>query len=383
MSSAKLRGLFGACNQLLTTVGILVIYGLGTAGVIASRFHYYHNAVIAAGVVVIFELLMLVTKETPRWLLSHGKSLKADKVLKVLRGPDADIQKEMRGIEKAIEKTEGVSIAEVLQMFKHRSVYIPFILTIMLMVYQQLSGINAAIFYAGSILQQAGVGGNGPDAAEKATIASTMAVGVVQVIFTGVAVVLVDLFGRKVLLVVSSIGMCFSSLILGIHFMILNDTCHGCLGINCTTNNITQHNDFAPCDSTDLGWLAIMGVVILIATFSLAWGPVPWIAVSELLPLRIRSFAASIVTLVNWTWVFIVTFFFHSYASAVTPKFAWWSFAFVMLTSIFFVIFFVPETKGQSLEEIEEHFERGHIFACSCGRKCTPSGGQGYSRLRK
>ena len=336
-------------------------YGLGTIAISHDNFQYYHVSLIAAGIVAVFEFLMLFTLETPPWLIAHGKTIEATKVLNILRGPRANIHKEIQGIQRSIKNTEGLFLTELSQSIRQRSVYIPFILVLMLMFYQQFGGINAAIFYSGSILQQAGFG-----SAKQAAILVSIVVGVVQIIATFMSVLLIDLLGRKVLLVVASTGMCLSSLLLGAHFYILNDVCHGCFGTNCTTNGHVYAHDSAPCDSTNIGWLAIVSVALFIATFSLAWGPIPWLSMSELMPLRARGVAAGILTLVNWTFASIIGFAYHGYADAVTPKIAWWSFAFVMFTSIFFVILFLPETKGHSLEEIEEHFEQGHIIACAC-----------------
>ena len=359
-SSARLRGLFSACNQLFIDIGILMSYGLGTFAVAYDSFEYYHVALVAAGFVAVFEFLMLFTLETPRWLIAHGETIEATKVLTILRGPRANIRKEIQGIQRSIKNTEGLSLTELSQSIRQRSVYIPFILVLMLMFYQQFGGINAAIFYSGSILFQAGA-----RPAKSATIIATITVAVILTIGTFISVLLIDLLGRKVLLVVASTGMCISSLLLGAHFYILNDVCHGCFGTNCTTNGHVYAHDSAPCDSINISWLAIVSVALFIATFSLAWGAIPWLSMSELMPLRVRGVTNGIATLVNWAFTAVVTFSFQGYADAVTPKFAWWSFAFVIFTSIFFVILFLPETKGHSLEEIEEHFEQGHIFACA------------------
>ncbi len=375
VASAKLKGLFGACNQFFSTLGQLVGYALGALAVSLDGFAYYHVATIAAGFVVVFEIFMLFTRETPRWLFVHGKDMVGTRVLQILRGPGINIQKEVGGIKKSIEKSKGLSFAEVLQAIKHRSVYIPFILALMLMFFQQLSGINVAIFYAGTVLKQAGTGGNGPDAEKKATIIATISVGVVQVLMTFVSVALIDYLGRRVLLISSSIGALVSTFLLGIHFFIVDHKCHGCLGMNCTDDhNVTQLNDFSPCDSTNLGWLAIVSLALFIAAFSIGLGPVPWLAMSELLPMRVRGLLASMVTMWNWLLAFIITESFHSYANAVTAEFAWWSFSVMMIFSILFVFFFLPETKGHTLEEIEDNFEHGRILAVSCKRQIIPVG---------
>jgi len=259
-------------------------------------------------------------------------------------------------------------------------VYIPFILVLFLMFFQQFSGINAAIFFTATIFKQAQV-------PLTPTLVSFLAVGIVQVVATVVSVLVVDWRGRKQLLVVSSIGMCASSALLGAYFYILNDWCGGCFGnttittttSHCSPNASHYHGEHDFCNNTSLGTIAIVGVIIFIVAFSLAWGPIPWTSMSELVPGRVRSLYASIASMVNWSFAVIITACFQPYSLLVTPKFAWWSFSIVMFVSIFFVVIFLPEAKGHSLEQIEDHFENGKILAITC--KCSlckkqPGGGR-------
>jgi len=371
VASAKFKGLFGNCNQLFITIGILISYGLGAI----PNLHYFNIALVAAGIVVLFEILMLCTYESPRWLfkkatgqMSIRKSeteKEANRILNTLRGPEYDVPKEIRGIKRALDK--NLTLVEQFIQLKHRSVYIPFILVLFLMFFQQFSGINAAIFFTATIFQKAQV-------PLSPTIATLLAVGIVQVVATVVSVLVVDWRGRKQLLVVSSIGMCVSSALLGAYFYILHDWCDSCFG----TQHCTLHkNTF--CNNTGIGAVAIVGVIIFIVAFSLAWGPIPWTSMSELVPGRVRSLYASIASMVNWSFAVIITGCFQPYSDLVTPKFAWWSFSIVMFVSIFFVVIFLPEAKGHSLEQIEDHFENGKIIAIAC--KCSlckkqPGGGR-------
>lgn len=354
IASEKLRGLFGASIQLFITIGILLSYGLGAVSDGHNAFHYHHIALIAAGFVLIFEILMVFVKETPRWLVAHGKQIEANRVLNILRGPDANVPGEIESIEDAMGQ-EGFSVLEFFRQIRHRSVYWPMILSLLLMFFQQFSGINAAVFYAGSILDQAEL--------SNPTITAALAVGVVQVIATLIGVVLIDLLGRKILLLGSSIGMCLSSALLGVYFLILNDTCHGCLGVNCT--DLGNHNDSSPCSDKHFGYLAVFSIAFFIISFSIAWGPIPWLSMSELVPTRVRGVVGGIVTFVNWTFASIITLCFSKYADAVTPKFAWWSFSIVMFVSIFFVTLLLPETKGLRIERIQENFEEGRFLSPS------------------
>ena len=332
---------------------------------------YWQIALIAAGFVAIFEGLMLLTYETPRWLLSKHKDKKAIQVLKALRGPNFHISKEIEKIKASVRRT--YSVVEQLMAFRHRSIFIPFLLVIMLMFFQQFSGINVAIFYASHIFLEAGLSDR------EVNLIVAIAIGVVQVFATLVSVFLVDYLGRKVLLTVSSIGMSLSSLVLGIYFYVYNKICESCLvgdpACNTTVVSDSIHQHF-PCNTTKFGYLAVACIIIFIISFSLGWGPIPWTSMSELMPNRVRTLAGSIATFMNWTSATIITLCFKYYSRPpIDNDGAWWTFSFIMFVAIFAVILFLPETKGRSLEEIQEYFEQGHIFAVSCWsrrRSVTP-----------
>ena len=317
---------------------------------------YWAVALGGAFLVLVFEVLMLFTYETPRWLFSKGKEHQGIHILKILRGPNANISKEINRTRQALHKT--YSLAEQLIEFKNRAVYLPFIIVLALMFFQQFSGVNAAVFYAVPILQTMQFDD------QTANLIAMGAVGVNQVIATFITVILVDFLGRRVLLLVSGAGMALSSFMFCAFFIVLDRKCGTCLGENST--KCAQYAEVYPCNTPAFGALGIVGMVIFISSFSLAWGPLPWSMMSELLPNRVRSLAGSIATFVNWTFASIITLAFAHYKKAVTAEFAWLSFAVVMVGSLVFVFLFVPETKGHSLEEIQDHFEKGEIFAFSC-----------------
>ena len=313
---------------------------------------------------LVFQFAAIFIPETPRWLFSHGKDARGERVLRLLRGSRANVASEREGIKKTIEKDQDTTLLLRVLAFRRRSVMIPFVLVLFLMFFQQFSGINAVIFYAGSIFEEAKV--------KNPQLINALTVGLVQIFATLVSVFAVDRVGRKVLFILSSSFMLISSLMLGTHFLILNVICKGCIGSNCT-QHITADNTTGTlpsvCDSTHFSGLAITATIVFIIAFSFGWGPIPWSSMSELLPLTVRGLAGSMATFVNWTFATIVTAFFESYAKRVTPTGAWWSFALISAISLVFIVLFLPETKNRQLEEIEDHFEEGHILAVSCGRR--------------
>ena len=306
---------------------------------------------------------MMFTYESPRWLLSKCKDRKAIQALAGLRGPNYLISKEIEQIKASLQRT--YSVLNQLMEFRHRSIVLPFMIVLLLMFFQQFSGINVAIFYASLIFQEAGLG------ARQIDLIVAIAIGVVQMFATLLSVILVDCLGRKVLLTLSSIGMALSSLVLGIYYYVYDNVCESCLvgELDCSNISVinnTIHEHF-PCNTTSFGYLAVVCIMVLIVGFSLGWGPIPWTAMSELMPNRVRSLAVSIATFVNWTFATIITFCFKYYSNPpINNDGAWWTFALIMFLAIVMVILFLPETKGRSLEEIQEHFEEGHILAVSC-----------------
>ncbi len=357
ISSKKWRGFFGNWNQLFVTVGMLIGYALGTVNSVFSSYHYYHSALIAAGLVLPFEILMLLPfmVESPRWLYLKGRIPKNGepdyvRVLKYLRGSNSipSINEDINDIHVST-KNSKISLKELFRSLKSFAVLWPLILTNILMFFEMFGGIAAVVFFSSEIFQQAHF--NKLDS----NLATLGAVGGVQVIGTLGSVFLIERLGRKTLLVMSSIGMLLSCIGLGVYFYIYSDICGSCLDPSCTGPAI--------CLNPSFGWLAIVCIMLFIGSFSIGWGPLPWTLLSELLPDSIRTLASSVATLVNWIFATLIGAGFEGYVNAVTPKFAWWSFALILLVSIFAVIILLPETRGLSFSTIQERFRRKKILA--------------------
>jgi len=165
--------------------------------------------------------------------------------------------------------------------------------------------------------------------------AATVVIGVVQVIATVVACAVMDKQGRRRLLILAGLGMALSCASLGFYY------------------NVTRAD---PTATDRLGWLALASLIGYIVAFSLGWGPVPMLFMSEVLPSRARGTASGVATLVNWALAFVVTMFFASLKAAVGLDGCFWIFGVACLLAVQFAVRYVPETKGRSLEKIEEFF---------------------------
>ena len=333
-------------------------------------------SLILAGVAGLFIFLLLMVSEFPRWLYRCGRVAEARDTLHFLRGPQADVNKELEAIREVLDKMGKSSLWKQILEFREKRVFHPFLLCLLLMFFQQCSGVNSIIFYSTQIFQQAGI--------HDAKLLSTFLVAGIQIVATLGSVFFMILFGRKSLLVTSSLGILLSLVTLGVYFLIHDDICHGCLGKNCTdSDDHVWANSYSPCSSSGIGVLAILSTSIYMVAFSIGWGPIPWTMMSELLPLCVRTLAASVATFLNLMFAYIVVQSFPKYSEAVTLKFTWWTYATVVAASIAHVVFFLPETKRQTLEEVEGAFEKGEIIYLSCGKSGVNSNSEQRRRTTK
>lgn len=318
----EVRGSFGLLPTAFGNTGILLAFFVG------SYLNWSKLAFFGAALPVPFFLLMLLTPETPRWYVTKGRVEDARKALQWLRGKNANIDKEMRDLTRSqaeSDRTGGNAFGHLLSMR-----FIPAILiSLGLMLFQQLSGINAVIFYATTIFQMSG--------SSIDENVSSIIIGVVNFVSTFIATVLIDRLGRKILLYISSVSMISMLTILGIYYYFKDNQ----------------------VDVSSYGWLPLACLVIYVLGFSIGFGPIPWLMLGEILPSKVRGTAASLATGFNWTCTFIVTKTFHNIIEAIKMYGTMWLFAVICVIGLLFVIFFVPETRGKSLEEIEKRLTGG------------------------
>ena len=170
--------------------------------------------------------------------------------------------------------------------------------------------------------------------------------------FVSFVAVVNDLIGRTSLLILSGTGT-LGSAMLGIHFFITRPSL-------CDSSNSTlvESVDVMESCNTHFGPLAIVSLILYRFAFAIGWGPIPWLLLSELLPLTVRGVASGFAMFTTWSIAAIVAGFYLEYAELVQPWFAMWTFSLINLASVLFVLIFIPETKGRTLEEMERKFER-------------------------
>ncbi|GAB2222551.1 hypothetical protein Droror1_Dr00016669 [Drosera rotundifolia] len=244
--------------------------------------------------------------------------------LQVLRGFDTDISAEVNDIKRSVASTSRRATIRFAEL-KHRRYWLPLMIGNGLLILQQLTGINGVLFYSSTIFEEAGV---------KSSNIATFGVGAIQVLATLVTTWLADRAGRRLLLIVSASGMTLSLLVVAVSFYVKD----------AVSDESTLY--------TVCCFLAVAGVVAMVVAFSLGMGAIPWVIMSEILPISIKGLAGSIATLANWFCAWIVTLT----ANIMLNWNSGGTFTVYMLVSAFtvaFVTIFVPETKGRTLEEIQ------------------------------
>ena len=351
ISSPKLRGLFGAFTQIAIATGILLNYGISSI----PKITYIYSSLVAVGIVAVFECLVVWLKETPSWLIRHGQSHRAVQVLQWLRGPKVKVQYEVERIQDAESLSLWLAMKE---MSTKRYIAIPIVVVMLSMFFHQIGGAHVLSTYAALLFESAGVA--------HPELTALGAVGGVELVATFLTILVIDFVGRKVLLILSSIGMIVGSAMLGTHYFLTRpSTCVPLVSIINSTSEESKllqldsrsGDVFQNCINSQFAPLAITSAVLFAVAYSIGWGPVPWVLLSELIPVRVRGAASGIATLVNWGSAALVIGIYLEYAEAVRDWFAWWSFAFLNTIAVIFALVFIRETKGKTLEDIEVYYQ--------------------------
>ncbi len=318
---AKVRGSLVAVNMLAITTGIVVAYLVDYAfsGNKEWRYMFGLAAIPSIGLVI----GMWVLPDSPRWLVSKSKVKEATLVLQRVR-TGSDVTPEITDIQKSMEKQGKGGLKG---LFQH-SLKMPLIVGLGLAIFQQITGINTVIYYSPTIFKFAGINGAGP-----AILAGAGLTGLMWC-FHVLAIFLIDRAGRRPLLLTGVAGQVIGLAILGATF---------------------QFPQLANFKS----YVAIGGLSIYVACFAFGLGPIFWLLISEIYPLKVRGAAMSTVTVTNWAMNLIVALTFLSLVSVLGQAFTFWLYGLIAIGAWIFFYKFVPETKGKTLEEIEEHWRKG------------------------
>lgn len=342
ISPANKRGSLVSMFQLMITIGVLASYlsdlMFADEGNIQCWRPMFYIGVIPALILLVGMAFM---PESPRWLISRGRDEEGKSVLTRIEGSD-NMEHSYKAIKNELKKSEQEKsgFKELMKPWLRNAV----IIGIGIMFFQQFIGINTIIYYSPKIFLMAGFDG------AISAIWAAVGVGAVNLLFTIISVYFVDKLGRRKLYFTGLTGIFISLLLLG-----------GCF--SCFTH------------LGELGkWMSIILIFIYVAFYAISIGPLGWLIISEVFPQKVRGLGSSLGSLSVWVFNTIVTFTFFKIVKAFTiegtelfldgenlgnPAGAFWFYAIVALAAIIWGYFYVPETKGMTLESIEDYWRKG------------------------
>ncbi|WP_421812740.1 sugar porter family MFS transporter [Flagellimonas sp.] len=318
ISPAEKRGSLVSLYQLGIVLGIIIVYFcnylVARSGGEAWNIEYGWRYMLGSEAVpaLLFLVALFFVPESPRWLSKNGDNVEALQILERLNTREKAL-KIHQEIQMALKQEKG-KLSELFEKGFRTAI----IIGVVLALFSQITGINAIMYYAPEILKSAGFGVD-------SALMQTVLIGVINSIFTFVAIKYIDKAGRKKLLLWGILGMIICLLVIGslYHFNELQGP-----------------------------WLLIF-ILGFVACFASSLGPIPWVIISEIFPTKVRGVAMSICVMVLWVGVMLISQFTPVLLSDLGPSYTFWLF---MANAIFLWIFtlkMIPETNGQTLEEIE------------------------------
>ena len=322
LAPAQNRGAFVIVNNLAIACGQVVAYIVDYAFMAHDSWRWMFGVGVVPAIVLGLGLLLL--PESPRWMVQQGKLDKARQILSRIRSKNS-INKELDDIIQTVNKKRG-TWSDLLDP-KIRSVLL---IGIGLAVAQQVTGINTILYYAPSIFMHAGYHDL------HSQMLATLGMGLMNFFSTILAMWLVDKVGRRRLLLIGTSIMSISLFSVGMAF------------------NMAEPNEV-------LRWISVLGLLTFIGSYAISLGCLFWLMISEIYPCHIRGLAMSVATAANWGSNLIVAMTFLSILEVYGPADTFWLYATLSIASWVFCYHFVPETKGRSLEEIENslNLEKG------------------------
>ena len=329
LAPATLRGRFVSGYQLAITAGIFLAY-LVNGHFSSGDWRIMLGAAAIPGVALV--LIGLIAPESPRWLIKMTRHDEAEVIAKMIE-PEVDTAARIESIEAALRReVASISWGEIF----HREWRRPLLIAVWLAIFQQITGINAIIYYANQIFEAAGF----TTEASRASV-TLWAIGGVNVLATLIAIAFIDHVGRRKLLLWGLVGMGVSLVVVGVAFEFIE----------------TALRSGTVAGPTTAGVVTVAALILFITCFAFSLGPVTWTVINEVFPARIRSRGVALATAVNWGSAYLVSQFFLSLVATIGSSWTFWLFAFFCAVGWIWIYRAVPETKGQSLEQIQKMWE--------------------------
>ncbi|NCD71717.1 sugar porter family MFS transporter [Mucilaginibacter agri] len=327
ISPTRVRGGLVTLNQLMITIGILVSYVADYLLSDDSKPESWRWMFLVGFIPAVVLLIgMFFLPETPRWLISKGRWEEGKKILQKVE--DADIVEQTLAelqLDIQLESNQSASWTEVFKPWLRA----PLIITIGIFFFQQFSGVNTIIYYSPIIFKMAGIVSN------TGSILPAIIIGAVNVAACFVSILLLDRVGRRRLYFIGIWGMIPSLALLGACF------------------------HFKEQLGASLPVFAVLSIVCFIIFIAISLAPLGWLLISEVFPLNVRGVGMSIGSLSHWGFNAIIAFTFLKLVNTLGVDVTFWLYALVCVAGVWWGYYYIPETKGKSLEEIESHWRTG------------------------
>jgi MFS transporter, SP family, arabinose:H+ symporter len=321
VSPAASRGRLVSYNQLAIVIGILLAF-ISNALLVGSGENNWRWMLAVMGLpAILFFIFLFFAPESPRWLVQKGYSDKAFKILERINGTKL-AGEELVTIEESIKEEQDSGTFREVFSGKLRPILF---VGVFLCVFSQITGINSIMYYAPVILQSIGAGAS-------SAVIQTAIIGGCNLIFTFVAISLIDRLGRKPLLIGGVSGMIISLTLIAVAFYFKKYQ----------------------------GYLILLLILTYIASFSASLGPVTWVLVSEIFPNKLRSKAMSVAIVSLWLANFLLILIFPVILNRFGGATAFLIFDLMCMILLLFTLFRIPETRGKSLEELERILVKKH-----------------------
>ena len=321
VSPADARGWTVSLFQLAITLGILLAYIVDYAFASIQGWRWMFGLAVVPAAIFAFGMFFL--PESPRWLAKRGRHDEARAILSRIRDTD-DVDSELQEIARSLDRAEEHGHWRDMLSARIRPALI---VGIGLAVFQQVTGINTVIYYAPIIVQSAGI------SSASGAILTTAGIGIVNVLMTIVSMWLIDRIGRRPLLLTGIAGMIVTLGVLGWAF-----------------------HSASPTGA--LSWIAVISIMVYVASFAISLGPIFWLLISEIYPLKVRSSTEGVAATFNWGANLLVSLTFLTLLQEIGATRTFWLYGFFAIGAWFFSYYLVPETKGRTLEEIEAFWRK-------------------------
>ncbi|XP_037278655.2 uncharacterized protein LOC119171887 [Rhipicephalus microplus] len=319
ISPANLRGQLNTGANLILCGGILAVFVLG------KFLTFWLLAACCLIPAAAMSVALFWCHESPRWLLKNNQRRSAAAALRFYFGPGA--ASELAALEAALSHMHGATGLSLRDMTSRR-VYRSFLCVLLIMSMQQLSAVSLIITFTLDIFQDAGTTVSPEDAA--------IILAFIQMVMVGVATFLADRVGRKVLLVFSTI---------------LSSVCLGALGLS-----FSLKASVGDSFKETYGWLPLTSLGLFFVGYSVGLGPLPWVLLGEMIPLKARAFATGTCTAILFAEAFAVTLSYNGMRAILGVAGTFWFYGASLVVCLVLLLVFVPETGGKDLEEIEKLF---------------------------